>query len=89
MCMAMQVLRFYDPSSGVVKLDGRDLRSLNVEWLRRSLGLVSQEPVLFAKSILDNIRCVHVCDIVYVISLSLSLSLCMCVLVYTRCQTGW
>ncbi len=51
-----QVLRFYDPSSGVVKLDGRDLRTLNLEWLRKSLGLVSQEPVLFARSILDNIR---------------------------------
>ena len=33
---------------GVVMLDGRDLRSLNLKWLRRQLGLVSQEPILFA-----------------------------------------
>jgi len=48
--------RFYDPSSGCVMLDGRDIRTLNLRWLRSSLGLVSQEPVLFARSIIDNIR---------------------------------
>ncbi len=33
---------------GAVKLDGRNLRSLNLRWLRRQIGLVSQEPILFA-----------------------------------------
>ena len=48
--------RFYDPVKGQVLLDGRDLKSLNVKWLRKSLGLVSQEPVLFATTIAENIR---------------------------------
>ncbi len=43
--------RFYDPLSGVVKLDGRELKSLNVRWLRSQIGLVSQEPTLFATTI--------------------------------------
>ena len=34
--------RFYDPSSGVVLLDGLDLRTLNIKWLRSQIGLVSQ-----------------------------------------------
>lgn len=40
--------RFYDPTAGSVHLDGYDLRSLNLRWLRSNLGLVSQEPALFA-----------------------------------------
>jgi ABC-type multidrug transport system fused ATPase/permease subunit len=47
--------RFYDPEQGVVRLDGHDLRSLNVQWLRSIIGLVQQEPVLFNLSIRDNI----------------------------------
>mmetsp|Transcript_20583 Transcript_20583/g.59736 ORF Transcript_20583/g.59736 Transcript_20583/m.59736 type:complete len:1251 (-) Transcript_20583:552-4304(-) len=47
--------RFYDPRSGAISLDGNDLRDLNVKWLRRQIGLVSQEPVLFARSIKENI----------------------------------
>jgi ABC-type phosphate transport system ATPase subunit len=47
--------RFYDPESGAVLLDGRDIRELNVQWLRNTMGLVSQEPVLFSSSIADNI----------------------------------
>ena len=42
--------------SGVVKLDGRDLKTLNVKWLRTQIGLVSQEPVLFGMTILKNIE---------------------------------
>ncbi|KAL7523646.1 hypothetical protein ACHAXR_000270, partial [Thalassiosira sp. AJA248-18] len=38
-----------------IKLDGVDLRDLNVKWLRSQIGLVSQEPKLFARSIRDNI----------------------------------
>jgi ATP-binding cassette, subfamily B (MDR/TAP), member 1 len=48
--------RFYDPTSGSVTLDGIDLKDLNLKWLRQHIGLVSQEPKLFAASILDNIR---------------------------------
>lgn len=48
--------RFYDPLEGRVLLDGQDLRSFNVGWLRKQIGLVSQEPLLFATSILDNIK---------------------------------
>ena len=52
----MQLLeRFYDPDSGVVTLDGVDLRELNVRWLRQQIGLVGQEPVLFSGTIADNI----------------------------------
>lgn len=49
------VERFYDVDSGSISLDGEDIRSLNVEWLRQQLGLVSQEPKLFAMSIRENI----------------------------------
>lgn len=37
-------------------LDGRDLRQLNVRWLRSQIGIVSQEPVLFATTIKENIK---------------------------------
>ena len=47
--------RFYDPEGGVVELDGMDVRSLNVSWLRSQIGLVSQEPVLFNATIGENI----------------------------------
>uniref|UniRef100_A0A8C2EWR4 ABC-type xenobiotic transporter n=1 Tax=Cyprinus carpio TaxID=7962 RepID=A0A8C2EWR4_CYPCA len=48
--------RFYDPDSGEVTLDGHDIRSLNVRWLRENMGIVSQEPVLFGTTIAENIR---------------------------------
>lgn len=48
--------RFYDPTLGSITLDGHDLKDLNVQWLRQQIGLVSQEPKLFAGSILENIR---------------------------------
>jgi ATP-binding cassette subfamily B (MDR/TAP) protein 1 len=47
--------RFYDPRSGSVLLDGVDIRTLNVRWLRSQLGLVSQEPVLFIGTVEENI----------------------------------
>jgi ATP-binding cassette subfamily B (MDR/TAP) protein 1 len=47
--------RFYDPLDGQVLLDGHDLRDLNVGWLRNSIGVVSQEPVLFNMTIRQNI----------------------------------
>ncbi|SPO40198.1 probable Leptomycin B resistance protein pmd1 [Pseudozyma flocculosa] len=49
------VERFYDPLAGVAALDGIDLKSLNLKWLRTQIGLVSQEPTLFATDIRGNI----------------------------------
>uniref|UniRef100_A0A672QJH2 ATP-binding cassette sub-family B member 5 n=1 Tax=Sinocyclocheilus grahami TaxID=75366 RepID=A0A672QJH2_SINGR len=48
--------RFYDPVEGTVTIDGHDIRSLNVRGLRELIGVVSQEPVLFATTISENIR---------------------------------
>ncbi|MCO5555524.1 hypothetical protein L7F22_009069 [Adiantum nelumboides] len=47
--------RFYDPTSGTVKIDGHDIKTLQLNWLRRRMGLVNQEPALFATSIKENI----------------------------------
>ncbi|XP_041987757.1 multidrug resistance protein homolog 49-like [Aricia agestis] len=47
--------RLYDPHAGVVKLDGKNIKNLNLSWLRSSLGVVGQEPVLFRGTIHDNI----------------------------------
>ncbi|KAK9810283.1 hypothetical protein WJX72_007941 [[Myrmecia] bisecta] len=47
--------RFYDPQQGQVLLDGHDLRQLELKWLREQVGLVSQEPTLFATTIFHNI----------------------------------
>lgn len=47
--------RFYDPTAGSITLDGTDLRDLNIQWLRDHIGLVSQEPILFARTIQENI----------------------------------
>lgn len=48
--------RFYDTDSGTVSIDGNNLKDLNVNWLRQHIGVVNQEPVLFADSIYENIR---------------------------------
>uniref|UniRef100_A0A4W4E8E6 ABC-type xenobiotic transporter n=1 Tax=Electrophorus electricus TaxID=8005 RepID=A0A4W4E8E6_ELEEL len=48
--------RFYDPQEGTVCIDGHDIRTLNVRYLRELIGVVSQEPVLFATTIAENIR---------------------------------
>ncbi|WZZ76134.1 hypothetical protein YC2023_087504 [Brassica napus] len=47
--------RFYEPTSGAVLLDGNDIRELDIKWLRGHIGLVSQEPALFATTIRENI----------------------------------
>ncbi len=39
------ILRFYDPNSGAVLLDGNDVKTLNLAWLRNHIGVVTQEPV--------------------------------------------
>lgn len=50
------VERFYDPVGGQVLLDGHDLSTLNLHWLRRQIALVQQEPILFSQTIRENIR---------------------------------
>jgi len=50
------VQRFYDPDLGSVRIDGHDIKKLNVGWLRDHIGVVGQEPVLFDCTILENIR---------------------------------
>jgi ATP-binding cassette, subfamily B (MDR/TAP), member 1 len=47
--------RFYDPLKGTIKVDGFDIRALDLGWYRNQVGLVSQEPTLFATSIRQNI----------------------------------
>jgi ATP-binding cassette subfamily B protein len=53
--LANLVCRFYDPSSGSIKIDGRDLRELSITAYRRNLGCVLQEPFLFFGTIAENI----------------------------------
>jgi ATP-binding cassette subfamily B protein len=48
--------RFYDPQAGAVRIDGVDVRSFEPRALRRLLAVVPQEPVIFAASVLDNVR---------------------------------
>lgn len=50
------LLRFYDPESGSILLDGQDVRGLNIRWLRSQIGFVGQEPVLFSGSVSDNVK---------------------------------
>ncbi|ORY01608.1 ABC multidrug transporter Mdr1 [Basidiobolus meristosporus CBS 931.73] len=47
--------RFYDPIQGGILLDGTPIEDLNVHWLRRQIGLVSQEPTLFRCTIAENV----------------------------------
>jgi glucan exporter ATP-binding protein len=48
--------RVYDPQSGVVKIDGMDIRALTLSGLRRNIGVVFQEALLFNRSIAENLR---------------------------------
>ncbi|PYK64378.1 MAG: ABC transporter permease, partial [Verrucomicrobia bacterium] len=50
------ILRLYDPSSGAVRVDGRDLRSITQKSLREQIGLVTQETFLFHDTIFSNIQ---------------------------------
>lgn len=49
------ILRFYDPTGGSIFIGNEDIRGLNLKSLRRHIGVVSQEPVLFSGTIADNI----------------------------------
>ncbi|XP_076025292.1 phosphatidylcholine translocator ABCB4-like [Genypterus blacodes] len=52
----MQLLeRFYDPREGRVVLDGRDMKQLNIHWVRAQVAFVSKDPVLFKCSLAENI----------------------------------
>jgi ATP-binding cassette subfamily B protein len=53
--LAKLITRFYDPLAGTVAIDGHDLRSVHLDSLRRQLGVVPQEPFLFAGTIRDNL----------------------------------
>ncbi|MFW5991683.1 MAG: ABC transporter ATP-binding protein [Halanaerobiaceae bacterium] len=48
--------RLYDYQQGSIKIDGHDIKKINKKWLRKHIGLVLQEPFLFARSVKENIR---------------------------------
>lgn len=50
------LMRFYDPQLGAVRIDGRDLREVRLESLRRQVSMVAQENVLFSVSLMENIK---------------------------------
>jgi ATP-binding cassette subfamily B protein len=54
--LAALVLRLWDPTSGAVKIDGVDLRKLEAASVRKHIGVVTQETILFQTSVLENIR---------------------------------
>ncbi len=54
--VARLVARFYEFQEGEIRIDGRDIRSLDLESFRQQLGIVSQTPFLFSGTVLDNIR---------------------------------
>lgn len=54
--VAALLTRFYDPARGQVQLDGVDITTLDLKWLRQQIGVVSQEPTLLSTSVAENIR---------------------------------
>jgi ATP-binding cassette subfamily B protein len=54
--LAKLIARFYDPDEGAVRIDGHDLREMELRSFRRQLGVVLQDPFLFAGTIGDNVR---------------------------------
>ncbi|KER29540.1 hypothetical protein T265_13344, partial [Opisthorchis viverrini] len=50
------LLRFYDPTSGVIKVEGTDIRQLDLKAFRAQMGCVQQEPILFEGTVSENIR---------------------------------
>jgi len=53
--LANLIPRFYDPGSGLIRLDGHDLRDLQMTSLRSQIGIVNQETILFSGTILENL----------------------------------
>ena len=54
--MFQLLLRFYDPQSGRVRIDGVDVRDADPRDVRRRIAVVPQDPVIFAASVLENVR---------------------------------
>uniref|UniRef100_A0AC35GLM7 Uncharacterized protein n=1 Tax=Panagrolaimus sp. PS1159 TaxID=55785 RepID=A0AC35GLM7_9BILA len=50
------LMKYYEHSMGTIKIDGKLIEDLNVEWLRSMIGIVSQEPVLFHGTIIENLK---------------------------------
>jgi len=50
------LMRFYDPSSGLITFDNTPINTMTLETLRKHIAIVTQEPVVFAKSVMENIR---------------------------------
>lgn len=48
-------MRFYDPDEGTITIDGHDLKTIDLIWLREVIGYVGQEPVLFDTTIRENL----------------------------------
>lgn len=53
--IASLLLRFYEPNKGRILIDGKDISEMNAKSLRRRIGIVAQEPVLFSGTIAENI----------------------------------
>jgi putative ABC transport system ATP-binding protein len=53
--IASLLLRFYSPTRGAIKINGQDTSTMNLKSLRRKIGVVAQEPVLFSGTIAENI----------------------------------
>jgi putative ABC transport system ATP-binding protein len=53
--VASLILRFYNPTTGTISINGVDISTMNVKSLRRRIGMVAQEPVLFSGTIAENI----------------------------------
>ena len=54
--ITQMLLRFYAPIEGTISINGIDIRDFDIHYLRKSFGVVSQEPALFAGSFKDNIK---------------------------------
>ncbi|HLZ10820.1 MAG TPA: ATP-binding cassette domain-containing protein, partial [Chloroflexota bacterium] len=54
--LTMLLARFYDPDRGIIRIDGYDVKSVQLDSLRRQLGFVFQDPFLFSATVTDNIR---------------------------------
>lgn len=50
------LLRFYDPTDGAIKFDSQDIRTLDIQYLRQQISLVSQDIYIFHGTVLENIR---------------------------------
>ena len=53
--LAALLLRLYDPDRGQIIIDNHDIKLLDLSWLRKQIGTVTQEPILFSSTIRDNI----------------------------------